>query len=403
MYCLYYLDSQLAICCNIRPLLTALEVKYELPCRDDIWSAASANAWGILMQAQDLSFNEEDDDEANGEPRPAQGDLYESIAHLMNPDPPGRPLGLLWYSSFASLMLIIQIQMMARDLTMASTFLYNNIRSGDNRHNLAIITEGSRAPVMQALNALADLMPRPSPTGYPLIINRDQTSTTTDPALWHPVWIAWHYTVICLTHQDALLTSGIVEYSLPTAISTAWELGKPRSKQHRDVYEDRDVIRVVDNVEHNITLLTGAPMASALQGTSGVNGTTPCIEDPFTTMIGFKACVMGWRVVRLMALGLEQNTTSNSMHPPRPSMYSLSAQIVLGRIMEAIDPEGGNQPQSSDEDFSNRNSGHHSGVGGHDPETRYLEWTERTFAMRDLWPPGEWVVAVFNETRQEAR
>lgn len=32
IYCLYYLDAQLSICCNVRPLLTALEVKYERKC-----------------------------------------------------------------------------------------------------------------------------------------------------------------------------------------------------------------------------------------------------------------------------------------------------------------------------------------------------------------------------------
>lgn len=29
MYCLYYLDAQISICCNLRPLMTALELKYE--------------------------------------------------------------------------------------------------------------------------------------------------------------------------------------------------------------------------------------------------------------------------------------------------------------------------------------------------------------------------------------
>jgi hypothetical protein len=373
--------------------MAALELRYELPCRDDIWSAPTAASWAMLVQTQDLSFNEEDDHDANVDPRPAHGDLYESLAHLMNPDPPGRPLGLLWYSPFAALMLIIQIQMMTRDLTMASTFLYNNIWCEDNRHSLVIITEGNRAPIMQALNALADLLPKPGPTGWPATMNNTATTSPTNSALWHPVWVAWHYTALCLTHQDALLTSGIVEYSLPTAISTAWELGKPRAKQHRDVYQDRDVIRVVDNLENVITMMTEPPVGTISEAT----GTAPCIEDPFTTMIGFKACMMGWRVVRLMALGLEQNSGSDVLQMARPSIYSLSAQIVLARIMESIDPEGGNGPSHNDSQFKTAGSAR-LGVSSN-TETRYLEWIERTFATRDLWPPGKWVVAVFNETR----
>lgn len=39
-------------------------------------------------------------------------------------------------------------------------------------------------------------------------------------ALWHSVWMTWHYTAISLTHSDALLTTGIVESGLPAALSS---------------------------------------------------------------------------------------------------------------------------------------------------------------------------------------
>lgn len=84
-------------------------------------------------------------------------------------------------------------------------------------------------------------------------------------ALWHSVWMTWHYTAISLTHSDALLTTGIVESGLPAALSSTldaysampftsinhssacWELGKPRAKHQRDVYADRDVTRIVSH------------------------------------------------------------------------------------------------------------------------------------------------------------
>lgn len=145
MYTLYYLDSQLAINCNVRPLLSALEVKYELPSFDDCWSAPTATAWSTLLQSHNSSFNmnEEDDDDGNPDPRPAHGDLYESLMHLIHPNrDAGQPLGLLWYSPFASLMLIIQMQMMIRDLTLTSIFYYSNLRwnidSNETRHNLCV-------------------------------------------------------------------------------------------------------------------------------------------------------------------------------------------------------------------------------------------------------------------------
>ncbi|KAI1389946.1 fungal-specific transcription factor domain-containing protein [Hypoxylon trugodes] len=400
MYCLYYIDSQISVCCNVRPLLTALEVKYELPCRDDVWCAPTAAAWNMLVQAPEFSFNEEDDADANFDPRPAYGDLYETLMHLMDPDPSSRPLGLLWYSSFASLMLVMQIQMMTRELTLASTFLYNNVRCNDTRHSLSIITEANRAPIMQALNNLAELMPKPGSNTWPIVVGTDPTST-----IWHPVWMAWHYTAISLTHQDALLSSGIVEYSLPTAISTAWELGKPRAKAYRDIYEDRDVVRVIDNLEHVIKMLTSPPMGSIIRDTMGATNETSCIEDPFVTMLGFKACMMGWRVIRLMALGLEQPLIPGTdiMQLRQPNIHSISAQVVLAKVTEALSLGTSSFPQGNDKGqiwstFQDLGLG----LGLSTTEAKYLEWTERTFAMRDVWPLGEWIVAVFNEPRHEA-
>lgn len=127
--------------CNVRPLLSALELKYELPCPDNLWASPNATAWSLLLQVQNSSFNtnEEDDYEANPDPRPAHGDLYECLLHLIHPNRTlGQPLGLLWYSPFASLILIIQMQMMIRDMTMASIFFCMNINPGSTRHNLSV-------------------------------------------------------------------------------------------------------------------------------------------------------------------------------------------------------------------------------------------------------------------------
>lgn len=397
---LYYLDAQLSISCNVRPLMTALELKYELPCREDLWSAPNANAWNTLLQAQDSSFNEEDDCHGNPEPRPAQGDLYESLMHLIHPDRAGAPLGLLWYSPCAALILVIQLQMMTRELTLASVFLYSNLRLNDNRHNLSVITEENRASIFQALVNLADLIPKPksgsfsSESGDGVLSNENNSDYTTYRTLWHSVWVAWHYTAMSLTHQDALLTTGIVEYSLPAALSTAWELGKPRAKHHRDIYEDRDVTRVVDNLEQLIEIMNTPPIGSAAG--SG-EWSKQCIEDPFITLLGFKACMMGWRVVRLMTLGIGR-TPPTGLSQGKPSIYAMSTQIVLARIMEAI----GSGRENSGVNLMKQVLDGKDRVAAEDYEMQYLDWTDRTFSLRNLWPLGGWMVAVFQETRQEA-
>jgi hypothetical protein len=342
-----------------------------------------------------VSFNEEDDNNANEEPRPAHGDLYENIMQLMNLNPPRRPLGFLWWSPFSCLMLIIQIQMMVRDLTTSSIFLFNNISSDENRHNLTILSEHNRAPIMRALEALADLMPNITTPGWSYIFNNNISVPAVDPTVWHPIWIAWHYTAMCLTHQDALLTSGIVEYGLPAAISTTWELGKPREKQHRDIYEDRDVIRVVNHFEMILLLLT-RPSVGRYIGHSPTSATSRKFNgDQFTTILCFKACIMGWRVLRLMALTLERSAAYEALRLNKPSICSWSARVVLSRILGPINPDG--------QDFfiSSQQNGELPQIKAASCEDQYLEWMEQIFALRSLRPMSRWILAVISETRLE--
>ncbi|KAL4948438.1 fungal-specific transcription factor domain-containing protein [Aspergillus filifer] len=389
MYSLYYLDAQISVCCNLRPLLNALELKYELPCVDDLWSAPTATAWQVLIIAQDDSLlNDKDDDAANADPRPAEGDLYSSLMYLMSPSEPGKRLGLLWASPFAALMLVMQIQMMVRDLVLGSTFLYHNIRGADSdRHRLSIISEPGRAQVMQALDALAELMPsqaRQQNVGAPT------GSNPVNAQFWNHVWVAWHYTALSLTHQDGLLTNGIVEYSLPTAISTAWELGKLRAKPLRDVYEDRDLIRVTASLENILRLLTGSGV------TGKVDDQGAGAEDPFTTMLSFKACLIGWRTVRLLALALESQDNSSSSS----SVYALSARVLMHKILESASL-GGYGAQYRRGSRGSEDTPHSISsfalLNGY--ESWYLERVERVLSGRNVWPVATWIGAVFTETK----
>lgn len=145
----------MAVTCNIKPILSAMEIKYELPCREHFWSALSPETWNSLRQEELSSFSEEDDSNGNSEPRPGQGLLYESMMHLIHRGHRDQQLKILWYSPFAALILVAQIQMMAREVISASIFLYSNIGNEKNRHNLTMLTEEHRGPILQALMNLA--------------------------------------------------------------------------------------------------------------------------------------------------------------------------------------------------------------------------------------------------------
>lgn len=73
-------------------------------------------------------MNDEDDMVGNEEPRPANGGMYDGLLQLMQPNNDVEDhLGLLWHSPFAALILVIQLQMITRDLTHGHLFFYDNL------------------------------------------------------------------------------------------------------------------------------------------------------------------------------------------------------------------------------------------------------------------------------------
>jgi hypothetical protein len=117
-----------------------------------------------------------------------------------------------------------------------------------------------------------------------------------------------------------------------------------------------------------------------------------CQEDPFVTMLGFKACMMGWRVVRLMTLGIDRLTRVGALST-KPSLYSSTARIVLARLVEALGSQW--SPEETMEDFT---LGLHGWPNPNSHEAHYIDWIIKSFSLRDIWPIGTWMVAVFKET-----
>lgn len=148
-------------------------------------------------------------------------------------------------------------------------------------------------------------------------------------------------------------------------------------------------MRVASSLESILVLLSRntRPISLNFQFQAGV--TPNIIDDPFITMIGYKSCLLGWRIVRLMAVSLQ--TSSAPFNVQAQSIYSMSARVVLTGILAAISPESAFQRGQWDPT-----------AAVDDAESRYLAWMEATFTARDVWPPSKWIVAVFNESRHEA-
>lgn len=230
-------------------MLSSLEIKYDLPCCENVWLAKTAEAWSVCIKNQFRSFDEGEDQACAEETPPSQGFFYEASQTLLHSDrekkKPKRQLRLLWASPFAAVILVTQLQMMARELTHASCLLE---RPKAQRRTLSVLTDKQHAQISQALKGIAELVPRSQRPVFNFFDFR-RMDTFMEPEettpLWHAFWLLWYYTSITLSHPDSLLVTGLVESNLPLAIATAGHLATPRSKDHRDIYEDRDVFRIV--------------------------------------------------------------------------------------------------------------------------------------------------------------
>ncbi|KAE9582191.1 hypothetical protein CGMCC3_g1836 [Colletotrichum fructicola] len=403
VYMLYLLDSQLAILCNLRPMLSSLEIKYDLPCCEDIWLARSDRDWFEKRRQRFKSFDEPDDQAYAHETPPSQGFFYEASQTLLhanrNDDSqrgPGekhkpKKLRLLWASPFAAVILVTQLQMMARELTHASCLLE---RPKAQRRALSILTDKQHAQISQALKSIAELVPRSQKPVFSFFdfgrMDVLPDSHDDQTPLWHTFWILWYYTSITLSHPDSLLVSGVVESNLPLAIATAGHLATPRSKDKRDIYEDRDVFRILNDLEMALDLLN--PIKSTAP---------PALENPFITLLGFKICLVGWRLVRLtMPAAQRSNDNSGGMMLGNSNNgRSNPSRFVLDAIMACVGTGGDDDAENAAAALAMLDRP----VDLARSEVRFLEWIVANFTKRTTWPVGSWVAAVMHESLAKAR
>lgn len=113
--------------------------------------------------------------------------------------------------------------------------------------------------------------------------------------------------------------------------------------------------------------------------------TLPTLESPFITLLGFKICLVGWRLVRL-TMGQAGDTTNHGVR-------SNPCKFVLDAIMACVDTSGDDMMLDNaiapPRDIARA-------------EVQFLEWIVESFKKRSSWPAGEWISAVMEESMAKA-
>ncbi|KAG4432140.1 hypothetical protein IFR05_012377 [Cadophora sp. M221] len=302
IYSLYLLDSHMSILYNQRPMLSSLEIKYDLPCCEDSWLAKSATIWNVCQRQHFAAVTDYDDYSLDSPV--AQGFFYEVSQSLLHSESVKRHperLRLLSASPFTAVILVTQLQMMTRELTHVSCLLRRPIAQAST---VSVLTEKQLLQISQALKIIGELVPARKMTTD--CFGMDNTPQAGDGSLlWHSFWSLWHYSSITLSRPDPMLVSGIVECSLLGAISTACELARLRPIDGDNISGDRDVFRILENLDFMLDKLS--PMK---YNTSSVPKT------PFDTMLAFAIALEAWKLIRINTNKAQEAASRGSRSNP---------------------------------------------------------------------------------------
>ncbi|KAL2421736.1 hypothetical protein ABEF95_004731 [Exophiala dermatitidis] len=389
VYTLYLLDSQIAIMCNHRPMLSPLEIKYDLPCVEEAWLARSAHLWAMCQRRQ---YAENNGQVMAFESPPSQGFFYDASQTLLNSvDEMNLPpkLRLLKASPFSAIVLVMQLQVgpylvfqcevsaadmkvtisqiMARELVHASCLLD---RSKATKRNCSLLSDTQCRQKLRAMKSIAEMVP--SQAFQPSDITSKDTLDLPpeEVPLWHFFRVLWHYTAITSWYPDALLLGGIVESSLPRAVATAHRLAMcNRPPDIDDLEQENYAFHILDY------------LSVALQGLSKPSlQLPPFLEHPFITLLGFKLGLLGRRLL---------NESINDI-AKEPSPFGLGSRLchkaIVDYIMSCVD--GWPSQSSTARRWSIVAEQQDATSSTEKCETAFVAWLIEALKLRSCWPVG---------------
>ncbi|KAL2415821.1 hypothetical protein ABEF91_000124 [Exophiala dermatitidis] len=367
VYTLYVLDSQIAIMCNHRPMLSPLEIKYDLPCVEEAWLARSAHLWAMCQRRH---YAENNGQVIIFESPPSQGFFYDASQTLLNSvDEMNLPpkLRLLKASPFSAIVLVMQLQIMTRELVHASCLLD---RSKATKRNCSLLSDTQCRQKLRAMKSIAEMVPSQAFQPSDITSKNTLDLPPEEVPLWHFFRVLWHYTAITSWYPDALLLGGIVESSLPRAVATANRLAMSNN------LPDNDEIELENYAFHILDYLS-----VALQGLSKPSlQLPPFLEHPFITFLGFKLGLLGRCLL---------NGSINDM-AKKPSPFGLGLRLchkaIIDNIMSCVD--GWPSQSSPARRWSIVAEQHDATPGIEKCETAFVAWLIEALKLRSCWPVG---------------
>ncbi|KAH6685984.1 hypothetical protein F5X68DRAFT_262481 [Plectosphaerella plurivora] len=325
LHALFFLDFQIFSPCNMRPVLSPLELGWELPLPAALWDADSAFEWleKLEIECCVTGLQKEDDHPTIAYPCPATKSLTLAMQSLMSSSPSPYLLAALSASPMALLFVVNNIDALLKDFTRSYYQLPPNLTDPSAFH---ILTQSQNRQFSTALGLIFGIVENNEA--------RDMPTSSASGAIWTTIDRISLATKLALCKPDSLLISGIVENSVTAGLATATHLalglyaGARRSLQ--------SLLKLAAGEDTVLVMLD--ELSGALQAMTHGDRRMALSEAPWTVVAEYRILLEIWRSLKWSSAEIQSRSGNRNENgsQSRPLRRAEPPVLVYNAIAEAI-------------------------------------------------------------------
>ncbi|KAF9631103.1 DNA binding regulatory protein [Lasiodiplodia theobromae] len=407
LYALVYLDTQgFAAACNTRPLLSPIELGWELPHSAALWEANDAGAWLAAL----YGGSSPDDSGAAVSMTPgttryaflsstgATRTLALATQSLLSGSPCPHLVAALSASPFAALCVAANVEALVRDFTRCYYMMPPSLSDPSLFH---ILTQAQNKHVVAGLRAVGEACTKGRRGGGDGDGNGGGGGAgggagTTGSQIWRAVDLVLASAKAGLCAPDDLLIGGIVDNGVAAGLATSAHLTlgsyfasrRSTMQQQKDAADGLVASSATSevNVAGSLSLL--AELMPALEEVVVGGVDEVCDEGPWVTVVMIRLLITIWKTVRHVVEHVRQRSSDGSMafDPAGVTLRAVTEAVerYIRLLVPDYEPDTGTDQESQEKDW-----GYH--------ECSLLLLTVELCKRRSAWPVGPALATVFEE------
>lgn len=377
LYSVVFLDSTTFSSCNSRPLMSPMELGWELPYSVNLWEARNSQLW---LQRMNESFGYPAYNMGTNVfnfPRGLEtASLSKATQALMGETPSSELLASLEASPLATFFVLANFGSLIRDFTRC---YYQMPPTPSDPNAFHILTQFQNKQIHTAIRAISKIV-------------KDQAYTSESPKffLWRTIDLFISSIRVTLCRPDQLLIGGIVDNSLIAGMAASTHL-----TQGNYVAIRRSVPILPEQIGGDqgiVTLLND--LSGALQCIFGEDYEHVNFEAPWTTVVSYGILLCIWGALKRAIADIRQHLNAFNELPRR----SESSMLIFNTLIESVilNFPGERAKQSQDPRLWSTDQGAFVTLL-EDAEPFFVSMVKTFCRQRQIWGIGTFMLNVLGE------